>query len=146
MSPQPGCTPVAPNAAGDSDVLPALLQLKKGRIECSALVTAVAGGRVRVLLAIVLPESTWASHNRWQAGDKAALLFAHLVPAVLPREGVDEAAGAAGSSPAQQQHGQQQPLTYVEQLRRELETEGVQQAGTDAEVFRCGLAWQPACV
>lgn len=101
-------------------------QVKRRLIECPVLVTHVSadGGSAAVLLAVVLCNATWSvGAHRWPAGDRAALLFQHLLP---PRAAAP--AGGACQPPPQ--------LSYVEGLRQELAGQGVQVP----EGFRCAAA------
>ena len=106
-------------------------QVKKRHVTCIAQVTAADASAVTVLLAVQVGRDTWASHRRWPAGDKPALLFVHLVPPALPAD-----------SPAHAQQ-QQRPASYVEQLAQALEEQGIKRPASDADAFRCAPATTP---
>jgi hypothetical protein len=94
-------------------------QVTKRWIECSALVTAISLGRADLVLAVELPMDTWSPHSRWRASDKAATLFAHLLPAT-----------------AVQQSGLHGAESYLQRLCQDLAAQGVDVAGSSADAFR----------
>lgn len=117
---------------------PLRLQVKRRLIECPALVTGTSadGSCAVVLLAVLVPNSTWSGGaHRWRGGDRAALLFQHLLPprAVAPP--------GSASQPIPQ-------LSYVEQLRQDLAGQGVQVPERFRWVLGCGRhnrPTNPAC-